>query len=54
MPGATKVRVYNPQFDIDGWQSTHTAVEVVTDDMPFLTDSVDGMELNRARRSAST
>jgi glutamate dehydrogenase len=45
-PGATKVRVYNPQFEEHGWQSTHTAVEVVTDDMPFLTDSVT-MELNR-------
>jgi glutamate dehydrogenase len=45
-PGTTKVRVYNPQFDEHGWQSSHTAVEVVTDDMPFLTDSVT-MELNR-------
>ena len=45
-PGATKVRVYNPEFDADGWESTHTAVEIVTDDMPFLIDSV-GMELNR-------
>jgi glutamate dehydrogenase len=45
-PGATKVRVYNPQFEEHGWESTHTAVEVVTDDMPFLTDSVT-MELNR-------
>ena len=44
--GITKVRVYNPQFDDHGWQSGHTAVEVVTDDMPFLTDSVT-MELNR-------
>ena len=45
-PGETKVRVYNPEFDADGWQSTHTAVEIVTDDMPFLVDSVS-MELNR-------
>ena len=45
-PGTTKVRVYNPHFDEHGWQSSHTAVEVVTDDMPFLTDSVT-MELNR-------
>ena len=41
-----QVRVYNPRFDSDGWQSTHTAVEIVTDDMPFLIDSV-AMELNR-------
>ena len=45
-PGTPKVRVYNPRFEDDGWQSTHTAVEIVTDDMPFLIDSVS-MELNR-------
>ena len=44
--GTTKVRVYNPQFEEHGWQSTHTAVDIVTDDMPFLTDSVT-IELNR-------
>ena len=45
-PGTPKVRVYNPRFEEHGWQSTHTAVEIVTDDMPFLIDSVS-MELNR-------
>jgi glutamate dehydrogenase len=45
-PGAPTLRVYNPQSDDHGWQSTHTAVEIVTDDMPFLIDSVT-MELNR-------
>lgn len=35
-----KVRVYNPQHDVHGWQSTHTIVEVACDDMPFLVDSV--------------
>ena len=40
------VRAYNPSFDEHGWQSTHTVVEIVTDDMPFLVDSVI-MELNR-------
>ena len=45
-PGMTKVRVYNPHFEEHGWQSTHTAVEIVTDDMPFLIDSVS-IELNR-------
>ncbi|MDQ1702920.1 MAG: glutamate dehydrogenase, partial [Frankiaceae bacterium] len=45
-PGMPKVRVYNPDFETHGWKSTHTAVEVVTDDMPFLVDSVT-MELNR-------
>jgi glutamate dehydrogenase len=45
-PGTTKVRIYNPRDETHGWRSTHTAVEIVTDDMPFLIDSV-GMELNR-------
>jgi glutamate dehydrogenase len=45
-PGTSKVRVINPQFEIEGWQSTHTAVQIVTDDMPFLIDSIS-MELSR-------
>src|SRR5262245_34383234 len=45
-PGTPKVRVFNPRFEEHGWQSTHTAVEIVTDDMPFLIDSVS-IELNR-------
>ena len=45
-PGVPKVHVYNPQPQEHGWQSTHTIVEVVTDDMPFLVDSVR-MALNR-------
>jgi glutamate dehydrogenase len=39
-PGETKVRVYTPNLDEHGWQSTHSVVEIVTDDMPFLVDSV--------------
>jgi len=45
-PGTTKLRVYNPDFEHHGWQSTHTVVEVVTDDMPFLVDSLS-VELSR-------
>ena len=45
-PGEPRVRVYNPSFEQDGWQSPHTAVEIVTDDMPFLVDSIS-MELSR-------
>ncbi|HYZ28264.1 MAG TPA: NAD-glutamate dehydrogenase [Thermoleophilaceae bacterium] len=45
-PGESKVRVFNPQFEIDGWQSPHTALQIVTDDMPFLIDSVS-MALSR-------
>ena len=44
--GAPKIRVYNPVFAEHGWQSTHTVVEIVNDDMPFLVDSVI-MEANR-------
>ena len=39
-PGEVKVQVYNPQFEHHGWQSPHTVVEVVSDDMPFIVDSV--------------
>ena len=45
-PGTPKIRVYNPQIEQHGWQSTHTILEIVTDDMPFLVDSVR-MVLNR-------
>jgi glutamate dehydrogenase len=38
--------VYNPRFEEHGWQSTHTVVEVVNNDMPFLVDSTR-MEINR-------
>jgi glutamate dehydrogenase len=44
--GSTKLRVYNPRFEEHGWQSTHTVIEVVQDDMPFLVDSMI-MEINR-------
>jgi glutamate dehydrogenase len=39
-PGAPKVHVYTPTFEEHGWQSPHSVVEIVTDDMPFLVDSV--------------
>ncbi len=45
-PGESKVRVYNPDFEQHGWQSPHTVIEIVTDDMPFIVDSVT-MELGR-------
>ena len=40
------MRVYNPTFEQHGWQSPHTAIDIVSDDMPFLVDSVS-MELSR-------
>ncbi|TVQ36447.1 MAG: NAD-glutamate dehydrogenase [Geminicoccaceae bacterium] len=39
-PGEVKLRVYNPDLERDGWQSTHSVVTVVTDDGPFLVDSL--------------
>jgi glutamate dehydrogenase len=45
-PGVAKVRVYSPRFEEHGWRSVHSIVEIVTDDMPFLVDSVT-MEVNR-------
>jgi len=44
--GRPKVRVINPRLEENGWQSPHTVVEIVNDDMPFLVDSVT-MEVNR-------
>ncbi|MES2206220.1 MAG: NAD-glutamate dehydrogenase [Pseudomonadota bacterium] len=44
--GEPSVHIYNPQRDRDGWQSQHTVLQIVNDDMPFLVDSVT-MELNR-------
>jgi len=38
--GTAKVRVFNPHQDEHGWRSSHTIVEIVNDDMPFLVDSV--------------
>ena len=45
-PGKARVRVFNPSVQEHGWQSTHTIIEIVNDDMPFLVDSVT-MEVNR-------
>jgi len=39
-PGVPLIRVFNPDSASDGWTSRHTIVAVVTDDMPFLVDSL--------------
>jgi glutamate dehydrogenase len=44
--GKAKLRAYNPAREQHGWQTTHTVIEIVNDDMPFLVDSVT-MEVNR-------
>src|SRR5262245_8965080 len=45
-PGKPKLRVFNPTVEEHGWQSTHTIIEIINDDMPFLVDSVT-MGVNR-------
>ncbi|MBA3384941.1 MAG: NAD-glutamate dehydrogenase, partial [Actinobacteria bacterium] len=46
LPGELKVHVYTPTVEEHGWESPHTVVETVVDDMPFLVDSVS-MEVTR-------
>jgi glutamate dehydrogenase len=38
-PGEMLIRVFNPDVDDGGWESRHTFIEVVNDDMPFLVDT---------------
>ncbi|NGN68316.1 NAD-glutamate dehydrogenase [Streptomyces sp. A7024] len=47
--GTANVRVHTPTVEENGWASSHSVVEVVTDDMPFLVDSVTN-ELTRQGR----
>jgi glutamate dehydrogenase len=39
-PSRVQVRVFNPDPAKDGFASSHTVIMVVTDDMPFLVDSL--------------
>ncbi|PVZ19478.1 MULTISPECIES: NAD-glutamate dehydrogenase [unclassified Pseudomonas] len=52
-PADPQVRVYNPDYERHGWQSTHSVVEVLHSDLPFLVDSVR-TELNRRGYSIHT
>jgi glutamate dehydrogenase len=47
LSGEPLICIYNPGFDEHGWQSSHTVVEIITDDMPFLVDSLS-MALGQA------
>ena len=38
-PGEMLIRVFNPAVDAEGWESRHTFIEMVNDDMPFLVDT---------------
>ena len=46
LPNTARVRAYNPNLEADGWKSARTVIEAVTDDMPFLVDSL-AAELSR-------
>jgi len=39
LPGQTLTRVFNPNMETDGWESQHTIIEMLNDDMPFLVDT---------------
>ena len=45
-PGKAKLRAFAPDPERDGWNSRHSVIEIVNDDMPFLVDSV-AAELSR-------
>ncbi|HEV3127782.1 MAG TPA: NAD-glutamate dehydrogenase domain-containing protein, partial [Solirubrobacteraceae bacterium] len=45
-PGQTKVRVFDPAEKRDGYSSPYTVIEIVSDDMPFIVDSLT-MEIAR-------
>jgi glutamate dehydrogenase len=51
MPGKAEMRIFNPELDRQGWESSHTVIEIVNDDMPFLVDSVV-LALSELRLSA--
>ena len=44
--GEFKLKIYNPEKKKHGWESKHTIVELVSDNMPFLVESIR-MEVNR-------
>ena len=45
-PKEIKIRSYNPDFERHSWQTSHTVLEVIADDMPFMVDSIR-MIINR-------
>lgn len=40
------IRIYNPEYERDGWESIHTVIEIAMPNMPFLLDSIR-MEISR-------
>ena len=52
-PGVPKVRVFNPDHENHGWQSSHTVIEIVYENMPFLIDSIRIHRHDAAQADAS-
>ncbi|MGY0215943.1 NAD-glutamate dehydrogenase [Endozoicomonadaceae bacterium StTr2] len=44
-PAAPKITVFNPDYEHYGWHSTHTVIQLVHIDQPFIVDSIR-MKLN--------
>ena len=36
----SKIRIFNPTLEEHGWTSSHTIIQILTTDMPFLIDSI--------------
>jgi glutamate dehydrogenase len=47
VPGRPAIRIFNPDSAVDGWSIPGTVVQIVTDDMPYLVESVNA-ELTRS------
>jgi glutamate dehydrogenase len=45
-PGEVRLHAYTPTAEEHGWRSTHSVIEIVSEDMPFIVDSV-AMALTR-------
>ncbi|TNE41539.1 MAG: NAD-glutamate dehydrogenase [Alphaproteobacteria bacterium] len=43
---SAKLRAFTPNLEEHGWKTTHSVIEVINDDMPFLVDSITSA-LNR-------
>ncbi|MDE1463405.1 NAD-glutamate dehydrogenase [Spartinivicinus poritis] len=45
-PEQPKITIINPDYEHFGWHSTHTVIQIIHQDLPFLVDSIR-MRLNR-------
>jgi len=39
-PEQITIKIYNPDYEHYGWKSTHTVIEIITKDSPFLVESI--------------